>query len=149
MFSKYDYVQIGEVTDTELQGDIDAVVTDVIHEKIEGEKIYQYGVYIKDIGHVAFYQESDLTLIEKNRKDILNTWINGAVVQPVVDLDYIFAEGDKLRYTREVINKIAESMKIDNQFYALDSFKIMDVIRPYIQTNDKAGWLEYCEGLNG
>ena len=77
-FVKYDHVQIVKDLGDDMShfiSDIDAIVieSDFIHSDVN---VYTnvYSLYVNGYGEAAWYDEDQLTLIDKNGKTILKEW---------------------------------------------------------------------------
>lgn len=130
------------------ESDCDAIVID--------RGVGGYIIFIKDKGKTAGYEGHQLTLIEENRVDLLKQW--EVEIEKKADLDWIFTHTEEvLKNTHgATIVAINNCLLVGNLWgnngegvnYYANAAAIMKMARPYLETGDKDGWLNYCKAAN-
>ena len=159
-FNKYDYIRI--VKDlgcfmSHFQGDCDAIIIGSYADQFGGKDIKSYTVYLKGQGQVSWYREHQLILIEKNRKDIYDKWEaeRQKEIEQKSDINWIFANGKEVinnGYGASVIT-LAKYLNIVNLWgehgeyftYSENATLLLEMAKFFLLTNDKIGWLKFCE----
>ena len=135
----------------------DAIILYSYNDKFGCGDTDNYALHIKDSGFHAWYKEHQLTLIEKNRLDLLDEWEREEkeYEEKVSDLDWIFENGsDVLKGAHgSSIQALAECLGVGNLWgshgegidYYFNSIKVLSIAEPFLREGDKAGWLKFCE----
>ena len=160
-FNKGDHVQLAKDLGrnmTHFQSDCEAIVMHTYDEKFGGDDIDSYCVYIKGGGETSWYKEHQLSLIEKNRIDLLDQWKSERKQEDEMksDLDWIFDNGkDVLECADEAtISALAKCFGMTNLWgshgegstYFINAMATLEVSKPFLEAGDKDGWLNYCKG---
>ena len=129
----------------------------IIKESIDSQTGYEYSIYIEGEGECAWYNESQLTLIEKNQVDVIKKWKIDSENQKKIesDLDWIFenskqilkeARGSTMQALADCLNfgSLWGSRGEGLNFY-INSMAIFGLAKPFLESNNKSGWLEFCQ----
>ena len=114
-------------------------------------------LYIKGHGKSAWYRLHQLTLLEPRPRGLLKMWKAEQKAEDKMhgDLDWIFTNG--LAVTQgasgATMQALAACLGVSNLWgsrgegmtYYLNAIQILRMASPYLKTNDKAGWLAFCE----
>jgi hypothetical protein len=121
-----------------------------------------YSLYIENKGSVAWYEESQLTLIKRNQLDILKQWKKEAAElrKKRSNIEWIFENGPELVrgstvIPGDVIIGLGQCLGITEddiwgtrgegvEFY-LNASQIYQAAEPYLEKKDKQGWIKFCE----
>lgn len=155
-FNKGDLVRIASDLGRSMShftSDCDAIVIGSYADQYGGRDTKSYTLHLKVCGESAWYYESQLTLIEANRPDILKEWEDAADTErrQKSDLDWIFAHGaDVLKSPHGAsLQALSSAIGMGNLWgsrgegfdYAMNSARVMSIAAPYLERGDKAGWL--------
>lgn len=99
--------------------DIDAIVEFSYSEEYGGDNYSDYSLFIKGIGSVAWYDEDELILIERNRFDLKDEWENEIKNNHIKSIEpcnikKFILDGD--RFDSTVILKIFEIIGFNSSF---------------------------------
>jgi hypothetical protein len=157
-FTKGDHVRIGELPPhkSHFQGNCEAIVLGSYADNYGGNDKYdiQYSVYIKGRGCCAWYNHSELTLIEAGKTDLLNEWILEIDTENEIksDLDWIFSHGNEVlaNPVHASLQALATCIGCTNLWgisgegitYAMNAQAVLVMAYPYLTKGDKQGWLK-------
>jgi hypothetical protein len=139
--------------------DIDAIVLGSYNDQFGGGDIKSYSLHLKGKGHSSWYYESQLTLLENNRPDLLNQWEAEAEAEIKIksDLDWIFSHGQEVldQGWEASVQALANCFGLINLWgnhgegfiYFENATITLALAEPYLKTNDKIGWLSLCKGI--
>lgn len=144
------------------EADCNAIVVGSYADQYGGDSDHSrdsYTIYIEDHGQVSWYYGSQLTLVEKNRSDLLEKW-RDIVEQARLkhsDLDWVFANGAEVIRSgyASSIQALADCFGLTDlwgrngegiRFYA-NAMETLALARPFLLAGDKAGWLARAETL--
>jgi hypothetical protein len=118
-----------------------------------------YSIFIQGEGDVAWYDESDLILIERGRADLKKQW--KADLQKEYEeksnLDWIFKHGKEIANGTSLhgatIEALASCLHVDNLWgmhgegidYYFNALTVFEIAKPYLLKEDKEEWLRYCK----
>ena len=137
----------------------EAVVVHSYADRYGGDNHTDYSIYIEGEGPVAWYRESQLTLIESNRADRMQEWEDAAAAKKKIesDLDWIFAHGEEVLAggSWASIGALAECFGLVNLWgprgEGIDAYQnglnTLSMASPFLKAGDKAGWLEFCKSV--
>ena len=162
-YNKYDHVQIKEMPNSRFPNNTDAIVLYSDNSRYGTGEVLDndcYCLWVNGHGEVSWYYPESLTLIEHDRKDLLDKWkIDKAErISRESDLDWIFKNGKKFVETGKIPGLSAqalwhcifdESKPIwgshgEGIVYYLNGLRIFQVAKPFLETGDKAGWIQFC-----
>ena len=161
-FKKGDHVMIAKDLGSSMShftNNTEAIVIYSYDDEYGGGNTKDYGIYIKGKGQAAWYREEQLTLIEKNRIDLLKKWESEADAESKLksDLDWIFANGKHVLENTHgsSISALAECFGLTNLWgshgegfvYYQNAMQTLLMAKPYLEKNDKIGWLTFCKEL--
>jgi hypothetical protein len=139
--------------------DIDAVVIGSYADQFGGNNRKSYTLHLKGRGQSSWYEEHQLSLIERNRLDILEQWEaeEEAECKMKSDLDWIFEHGAeviKLAHGASV-QALASCFGLDNLWgnrgegfvWYDNAIQTMVIAKPFLEKGDKDGWLELCKEI--
>lgn len=159
-FQQGDYVRVAKDLGRHMShftGDIDAIVIGSYADQFGGTNRDSYTLHLKGQGKCSWYEGRQLTLIERGRSDLLKQWEEeeNAECRQRVDLDWIFAHGTEVmkRAHGSTLQSLADGVGImdlwgssgEGVAYYENSMRVLHVAKPYLETGDKAGWLEFCK----
>lgn len=139
--------------------DCDAIVMYTYDEKYGGGNVDSYCLHLKGRGQVSWYFESQLTLIEKNRNDLLKKWEDeeNAESEMKGNLDWIFSHGDEVLAGPHfaTVATLAKCFGLTNLWgsrgegitYFLNAMGTLAMAEPFLKAGDKEGWLNHCATL--
>lgn len=116
-----------------------------------------YTIHIKDHGQHSWYYESQLTLIENNRIDLLGQWQKEEKAEDDLhsDLDWIFSHGPELLKgcNGASISKLASCLGVHNLWgshgegfvYYQNAMQCLAICAPFLEKNDRAGFEQFCK----
>jgi len=119
----------------------------------------QYTLFIKDYGRISWFYETLLTLIEKNRIDLLEKWEfdKNEEVKTKSNLDWIFENSEEVIKNPMgcSIESLANCLGLTNLWgskgegitYYINAQMTLLIAKPFLEKKDKEGWLEYCEKI--
>lgn len=163
-FHRGDWVKIAKNLGRSMshfQGDCEAIVQYSYNDKYGGGHTKSYSLFLKGQGSSAWYEEHQLTLIELNRIDKLAEWEKEIEIerQQKSDLDWIFTHGEDVIKNPHgaSVQGLANCFGLTNLWgssgegfvYYANAMATLKMAKPFLQTNDRAGWLEYCQKLMG
>lgn len=126
---------------------------------------WKYTLFLKEEAtYVSWYPESVLTLISRGQGHLIGEWESkkAAYVTRMMDLDWIFSQGDELNrnWPPESVNAVRQCLtdtfvpgdradggprysdsviRLSNEIYA------QGCATPFVAAKDKKGWLEFAE----
>jgi hypothetical protein len=160
-FHKYDHVQIAKDLGRHMShftSDCEAIVMGSYADQFGGNNTNSYTIFIKEDGEHSWYEEWQLTLINKNQECLFKEWENkrqaGIVLKS--DLDWIFKNGKEILEkgcSGPSIHALAACLTSDSLWgssgegimYYENSMIILSVAKPFLEKGDKEGWLKFCE----
>lgn len=161
-FDKYDHVQITKDLGpymSHFTSDCEAIVIGSYADKFGGINTDSYTVYLKDQGEVSWYEEHQLTLIKANQIELYKTWKFNVDEEDRIksDLDWIFENGSEVLAGPHgsSIQALANCFGLTNLWgsqgegyvWHLNAAKTMNLATPFLETNDKEGWLKLCKKI--
>jgi hypothetical protein len=160
-YQKYDLVRVAKDLGKSMRhftADCDAIVLGTYKQLCGGTDVNNYSLYIKDEGETSWYYESQLTLIKTNQPKILAMWkeADEARHKQSGDLDWIFSHGKEIIKNGAegaTIEALAQCLEVTNLWgmngegmnYYLNAITILQIAKPWLETNDKKGWLEFVK----
>lgn len=161
-FHKGDWVRIAKDLGWSMKhftADTEAIVVGSYADQYGGKNYDSYTLHIKDQGQSSWYYESQLTLIESGRSDKLAKWQaeQAADIKQKSDLDWIFSNGPAVAekgYSASIA-ALAECFGMTNLWgksgegfvYYQNALATLELARPYLESNDKDGWLRQCKQI--
>jgi len=109
---------------------------------------------------LSWYEESQLTLIEHDRKDLLEKWEREAKEEAdeKSDLDWIFSHGKEVleRPHGASVQALANCFGLTNLWgsrgegivYYENMARTLSAAAPFLVAGDKAAWLSACQKTN-
>lgn len=163
-YSKYDHVQIKKnpTNQSDFPNNTDAIVLYSSSSKYGKEVLDDdwYCLWVNGHGQVSWYLPENLTLIEHDRKDLLDKWEadNAERISRESDLDWIFKNGKTFVETMKIPGASAETLwhcMVDKSKsmwgshgegidYYLNGLSVFRLAAPFLQTGDKTGWIRFC-----
>ncbi|MGL4233757.1 MAG: hypothetical protein ACRCWJ_20485 [Casimicrobium sp.] len=143
------------------QSDCEAIVIGSYADKFGGgeHERQQFTLHIKGSGQSSWYQESQLSLIETQQIALLEQWKKEEAEAEKIagDLDWIFANGTQVleKTHNATIESLSRCIGIKRlwgtngegvTWYA-NAWWTLALAKPFLETNDKAGYLKFCEHL--
>lgn len=142
----------------------EAIVMGSYEDKFGGrcyrdERPIAYALMIPNQGETAWYNENQLTLIKRNRQDLIKLWNDeiDANNAKKFDLDWIFNNGDLVlrKGLGASLSALAATLGFTQMWglrgegwdLAENQYRIMFLAKPYLEKNNKAGWLEFAEKM--
>lgn len=137
--------------------DVDAIVIGSYSDQYGGRSCGSYTLYLKDGGQVSWYEESQLTLIESGKEDLLEKWKEERAAKKKVeaDLDWIFSHGKEVLEgaSGATVGALAEQMGVTDLWgsrgegldYYFNASATLQIAGPFLENNDKEGFLHMCE----
>jgi hypothetical protein len=137
--------------------DVEAIVIYSYADKFGGDDHQNYCVNIKDKGEVSWYEEHQLELIKSNQIDLLEKWQceHEQSISKYSDIDWIFQNGKKVieKYHGATAKALGRILGIQNMYgpsgegfvFMQNAQMIMSVSRPYLEKNDKAGFIDMAK----
>lgn len=141
------------------QGGCEAIVIGSYADQYGGDDTKSYTLYLEGSGEVSWYKEHQLTLIKENQEKLLELWQEEEKQEreQKADIDWIFINGkDVLNHSHGAsIKTLAKHLGITNLWgsrgegfvYVQNAALVLKIAEPYLQTNDKAGWLKFSKNL--
>lgn len=164
-FHMGDLVQVAKdlgPTMTHFTADCQAIVIGSYADQYGGSNIDNYTLHLKGQGHASWYHEHQLTLIESNRCDILKQWKDeeDAFDAKCSNLDWVFANWNNEFKGKSVPGPIVIALAAclgvskarlwgfrgEGMTFYMNATTVLNAARPFLETNDKAGWLVYAAG---
>ncbi|KKL65339.1 hypothetical protein LCGC14_2155950 [marine sediment metagenome] len=130
MFHKGDLVHVTKDMPSYMShftGDSDAIVIGSYADQYGGTTINDYTLHLKGRGQTSWYEENQLTLIERNRSDLLKTWDYQRVAGILDDILVTYG----LRTNNKIVNKWASELPVFNSYG-----QMMPRLRRAYQNND-------------
>jgi len=133
-------------------GDTDAIVIGSYADQYGGSDTKDYTLHLKSGGQCSWYEENQLTLIEANRIDLLETWEQerDAEIEQKSDLDWIFENGPEVAESPHgaSLQALADSLGLGSLWgsrgegitYYTRSMQILEIASPYLIAKDRVGW---------
>lgn len=141
--------------------DKDAIVTKYSHNSgqagNDGEHSYQ--IHIKDKGACAWYHNSNLKLLERDRLDLLKRWEKEQQneVDLKSDIDWIFENSESVlkKPHGASISRLAECFGLINLWgfggdgfvYYQNAIRTLIMAKPFLKKKNKNGWFDFCETI--
>ena len=139
--------------------DCDAIVMYSYAEKYGGDQRQEkkYCIHIKGHGEVAWYYESQLKLIEKNRIDLLKKWESEkkAEEKQKSNLDWIFDNGKDVLNSAHgaTVSALAKCLGCSNLWgshgegfvYYQNAMAVLKIAKPFLKKSDKSGWITFSK----
>ena len=159
-FNKGDLVHVAKDLGPSMRhftADIDAIVIGSYNDLYGGGCTRDYSLHLKGHGKVSWYHENQLELLERNRGDLLATWEaeQEAERKQKADLDWIFENGPEVLSSAhgasiEALGKCVGMTNLwgshgEGFIYMQNAFAILSVAAPFLESRNKAGWLELCQ----
>lgn len=153
-FKKGDLVRVAKdlkPTMGHFTADCDAIVI----EHSDGD----YGLFLKDKGECWWYEEEQLTLIEKGRSDLLKKWKaeEKAEEKEKSNIDWIFSHGKEVlaKSHGASVATLAKCFGLTDLWgshgegfiYYQNAMVTLRLAAPFLETGDKAGWLARCKEI--
>lgn len=161
-FHKYDHVQIAKDLGggmSHFENDTDAVVIGSYADQFGGSDTKSYTLYVNGHGEISWYEEWQLTLLDKNGKKLLKDWKSAAKIKSdrESDLDWIFQNGLSVLKgaSGSSVESLASCLGITNLWgssgegyvYYMNAMKVLSLAKPYLEKNDKDGWITFCKEI--
>lgn len=158
-FQKGDLVRIAKDLGPRMShftADCEAIVVGSYNDQYGYGDIDSYTLHLKGKGTSSWYYSSQLTLIEKGRKDKLAEWKaeEKAERKQKSDLDWIFTHGDEVLKAPHgaSVGALAKCFGLTNLWgpsgegfvYYENAMMTISMAEPFLRKNDKAGWLAHC-----
>ncbi len=162
-FKKGDHVRVAKTMPkwkSHFPCDKEAIVVASYYEKFGGDKdIYEkrYTIHIKGLDEHSWYDESQLTLIEANRLDLLKKWRNkeDKDTREKSNLDWIFSHGKevlKKEYgasLQALFTRLGGSSlwgsRGEGWVYLRNAMSTILVCEKFLKENDRRGFEAYCK----
>ncbi|MCP4475423.1 MAG: hypothetical protein GY821_12825 [Gammaproteobacteria bacterium] len=161
-FNKGDHVQVakdlGEAM-SHFRSGCEAIVIGSYDDQFGGGNTNSYTIYIKDVGKVSWYFESQLELIKTNQYELLECWKVEAKKEAdkVSNLDWIFEHGKNVLKCakKETVVALAECFGLTNLWgskgegfvYYSNAMLVIKIAEPFLKAGDKEGWINYCKTI--
>jgi hypothetical protein len=135
-----------------------AIVMGSYDDQYGGGNTDSYTLHLEGRSQSSWYYEHQLTLIESNQLALLDQWKKDKTEQEKIErnLDWIFANGKDVmqRASGSTVGAIAECLgltsgdlwgsKGEGYVYYIRSRQVMFLAMPFLENNDKVGWLNFC-----
>lgn len=137
----------------------DAIVLGSYRDSFGGGNTKSYTLHLKGSGEHSWYEEHQLTLIEKGRIDLLKQWKTEEETERSIkgNLDWIFSNGPAVLANPHSasIQRLARCFGMDNLWgnhgegytYYQNAMLTLYMASPFLESGDKDGWLECCKAL--
>jgi hypothetical protein len=156
-FKKGDHVRIakdlGSMMD-HFTNDKDAIVIGSYDDQYGGGDTSSYTIYIEGEGETSWYEEHQLTLIEKNRPDLIIAWRDAASIKRKLysDMDWIFTHPDEAM-NGVSLARLGKDLGIKDMWGSrgegIDLFNnqqaVWNMAEDFIIHNDRKGWDKLIE----
>jgi len=161
-FNKYDLVRVAKDLGKSMQhftADCDAIIIGSYHDQFGDGYTADYTIHIKGKSEHSWYHESQLTLVEPNRKDLLEQWVRDEKerAEKESDLNWIFENGKNIlgSASGSSISALAKCFGLTNLWgnrgegfvYYENAMMTLALAKPFLESGDKDGWLKYCETI--
>lgn len=163
-FHRYDHVQIAKdlgESMSHFEKNTDAVVIGSCRDQYGHGATDNYTLYVNGCGELSWYEEWQLTLIDKNGKELLRKWKDEEERKRKIesDLDWIFENGSAVlsKTSGNTIKALASCLGITDLWgargegiiYYCNAMDILKLAKPYLEKQDKEGWLSFCKRKKG
>jgi len=163
-FHRYDHVQLAKdlgESMSHFKKDTDAIVLGSYRDHYGHGATDNYVLYVNGCGESSWYKECQLTLIDKNGKELLQKWEDAAEKKCKIesDLDWIFENGPAVlsKTSGNTIEALASCLGITELWgsrgegitYYCNAMDILKLAKPYLEKHDKEGWLSFCKRKKG
>ena len=156
---QYHHADHVRITEPGIESGLDAIVMYSYSEKYDGGRESNhphYCLFIKDRGEVSWFYEDHITLVEKNRPDLLLRWKEEFyhLCEVRSDMDWIFIHGPEVleKGISASIVALARELGISEDqmwgrygegitFYEI-SMRVLSFAAPFLRAGDKAGFLK-------
>lgn len=137
--------------------DVDAIVIGSYADQYGGTNTDSYTLHLKGRGQSSWYYGKQLTLIEKNRAELLELWEKEAEEQRQVedDLYWIFSHGEEVLKSASgaTVAALAKCFGLTDLWgargegitYYARSLWTLQLAEPYLRARDREGYLEFCK----
>jgi hypothetical protein len=157
-FHKGDHVRVADdlgPSMSHFQKGCEAIVIGSYADQYGGSSTDSYTIHIKGGGQCSWYYAQQLTLIERNRSDLLKQWEDEleALHKQRSDLDWIFANGPEVleKGYGSSVEALGNCVGIadlwgshgEGMSYYVNSLAVLGAAEPFLRTKDKTGWLEF------
>lgn len=161
-FDKYDHVRIAKDLGPHMShftSNCEAIIIGSYADQFGGTNTGSYTVYLKNQGEVSWYEEHQLTLIKANQIELYKTWKFNIDEEDRIksDLNWIFENGPEVlaKPHGASIQALANCFGLTNLWgshgegyvWHLNAMKTLEIATPFLETNDKEGWLKLCEKI--
>ena len=161
-FKKGDHVKIADdlgATMSHFTSGVEAIVQYSYADKFGGNNTNSYSLYIKNLGSSSWYYESQLTLIEANRHDLLEKWKKEAEEdrKQKSDINWIFENGKEVieNCYGDSIETLGERLGYTNLWgskgegfvYYQNAIAILNFSTPFLDESDLSGFLEEAKNI--
>ncbi len=161
-FKKGDLVRVAKDLGSSMShftSDCDAIVIGSYNDQYGGGDTDSYTLHLKVGGRCSWYYESQLTLIEANRLDLLDQWKTERKEEEDLKsfLDWIFENGESVLKGAHgaSVTSLAKCFGLNNLWgnngegitYYSNAITTLAMAEPFLKSGDKNGWLGYCESL--
>lgn len=161
-FCKGDYVRVAKDLGpcmSHFTADCDAIVIGSYKDRYGGNDTKSYTLHLKGRGETSWYEEWQLTLIERNRNDLLEQWEKEEEEEDNLhsNLDWIFANGQSVLHgaTGATIGALANCIGVSNLWgshgegfvYYQNAMAILHLAKPFLESGDKSGWISFSENV--
>ena len=159
-FNTGDWVMVAKGASLFAEEEREAIVIGSYADQYGGASRNTYTLHLKgDSGGSSWYDEPYLTLIERDRTDLLRQWKAEAEIerQQKSDLDWIFANGQGVvdSPSGHSVQALAACFGLTDLWgsrgegitYYRNSQTTMVIARPYLLAGDKVGWLGLCREM--
>lgn len=158
-FKKGDLVHVAAnlgVSMRHFTNDIDAIVLGSYKDQYGTSNTKDYTLHLKGQGECSWYHESQLTLLEANRPDLLAQWEvdKKAEIKQASDIDWIFSQeyNDESNLNGASVERLARDLGCKNMWgssgegfvWYENAIATLSHARPFLKNKDKAGWLKYA-----
>ena len=157
MFQKGDLVRVTKDMPSHMShftSDIDAIVIGSYADQYGGSDTKDYTLHLRGGGECSWYEENQLSLIERDRSDLLSVWQKEQddEIAQKSNLDWIFENGPEVAESPHgaSLQTLADSLGLGSLWgdrgegitYYTRSMQILGIAIPYLQAKDKVGWLK-------
>jgi len=161
-FHKGDHVQVAKDLGRSMRhftNDCEAIVVGSYKDQFGGSDTKSYTLHLKDRGQCSWYEEHQLELIEAGRVDLLEKWEKEKEdeCEKKSNLDWIFSNGQSVIESAHgaTIAALAKCFGLENLWgshgegfvYYKNALFTLGLAKPFLEKNDKAGWLNFCSKL--
>lgn len=152
-FKRGDYLRV----EREGKNKMNAIVLGSYADEFGGDNIDDYSLYIEGWSESAWYDVDELTLIEKNRMDLLDKWEKEekSEDEQKSDIDWIFENRKEVlenphNATIERLGRDLGSMNLwgsrgEGIVYNRNARFVLKISEAFLKANKKNKWLEFCK----